>query len=99
MTGASGMIGRRLLKNLSSAGHTMHVLNRHAGANMPPGVKLSVWDAAKGPPPEESLRDTAAVIHLAGEPVAQRWSAAAKQRIRESRFHALTVSIADAPGN
>jgi uncharacterized protein (TIGR01777 family) len=32
------------------------------------------------------LRDAEAVIHLAGEPVAQRWTAEAKRRIRESRI-------------
>jgi len=36
-------------------------------------------------PPAESLREADVVIHLAGEPVAQRWTAAARQRIRESR--------------
>jgi uncharacterized protein (TIGR01777 family) len=61
------------------------VLSRHAGTNLPPGVRLSVWDPLKGQPPEESLRDANAVIHLAGEPVAQRWTADAKRRIRESR--------------
>jgi uncharacterized protein (TIGR01777 family) len=85
ITGASGLIGRRLLKNLLGAGHTIHVLSRHAGTNLPPGVKLSVWDAMKGPPPEESLRDAAAVIHLAGAPVAQRWTEDAKLQIRDSR--------------
>src|SRR5438270_8179640 len=85
ITGASGLIGRRLLKNLAAAGHTLHALSRHAGTNMPPGVKLSAWDPVKGPPPEESLRDADAVIHLAGEPVAQRWSEDARRRIRESR--------------
>jgi uncharacterized protein (TIGR01777 family) len=80
------MIGRRLLKNLTSAGHSVHVLSRHAGTNLPPGVKLSVWDAEKGLPPEESLREADAVIHLAGEPVAQRWTEEAKHRIRESRI-------------
>jgi hypothetical protein len=35
--------------------------------------------------PEESLREADAVIHLAGEPLAQRWTAEAKQRIGESR--------------
>lgn len=85
ISGASGLIGRRLLKNLSAAGHSMHVLSRHAGTNMPPGVKLSAWDPVKSQPPEESLRDAGAVIHLAGEPVAQRWTAQAKERIRESR--------------
>jgi uncharacterized protein (TIGR01777 family) len=61
------------------------VLSRHAGTNLPPGVKLSVWDPVKGLPPDESLRDAGAVIHLAGEPVAQRWSEDARRRIRESR--------------
>lgn len=85
ITGASGLIGRRLLKNLSAAGHAMHVLSRHAGTNLPAGVKLSTWDPVKALPAEESLRDAAAVIHLVGEPVAQRWTADIKQRIRESR--------------
>lgn len=85
ISGASGFIGRRLLKNLAAAGHTMHVLSRHAGTNMPPGVKVSVWDPMKGTPPEESLRDADAVIHLAGEPVAQRWTADVRHKIRESR--------------
>jgi uncharacterized protein (TIGR01777 family) len=85
MTGASGFIGRRLMKLLSGNGHTLHVLSRHAGTNLPPNVKLSVWDAMAGPPPEASLRDAQAVIHLAGEPVAQRWTAESKRRIRESR--------------
>lgn len=85
LTGASGFIGRRLMKLLSSSGHSLHVLSRHAGTNLPPGVKLSVWDATGGLPPEPGLRDAECVIHLAGEPVAQRWTPESKRRIRESR--------------
>jgi len=85
ISGASGLIGRRLLKTLAAGGHSLQVLSRHAGMNMPAGVKVFTWDSAKGEPPAESLRDVDAVIHLAGEPVAQRWSAAVKDRIRESR--------------
>ena len=85
MTGASGMIGRRLLKNFAAAGHDVRVLSRHAGTNLPGGIKLFAWDPTKGLPPEESLRDSDAVVHLAGEPVAQRWNDAVKQRIRDSR--------------
>lgn len=63
----------------------MRVLSRHGGTNLPPGVRLSVWDPMKGLPPDEALREADAVIHLAGEPVAQRWNEAVKRRIRESR--------------
>jgi uncharacterized protein len=85
ISGASGFIGRRLLKTLAQGGHSLHVLSRHKGTNLPPGVRLSVWDPGKGPPPEEALRDADAVIHLSGESVAQRWSDDVKRRIRESR--------------
>jgi len=85
LTGASGFIGRRLMKLLVSNGHNLHVLSRHAGTNLPPNVRLSVWDALSGPPPEAALRDADAVIHLAGEQVGQRWTPESKRRIRESR--------------
>lgn len=35
--------------------------------------------------PSDALQGCDAVVHLAGEPIAQRWSEAAKQRILESR--------------
>jgi uncharacterized protein (TIGR01777 family) len=85
ISGASGLIGRRLLKVLAKDGHSLTAFSRHAGTNMPPGVRLAVWDAAKGDPPADGLRDADAVIHLAGAPVAQRWNAKVKQEIRDSR--------------
>lgn len=85
ITGASGFIGRRLMKALAAGNHKLRVLSRHAGTNLPPGVQLYVWDATKGQPPAESLEGADAVVHLAGEPIAQRWSEETKQKIRESR--------------
>jgi uncharacterized protein len=85
MTGASGLIGRKLLKNLGGAGHKLTVLSRHAGTNVPPNVTVAVWDPVKGPAPESALRGAGAVVHLAGEPVGQRWNDEVKRRIRESR--------------
>ena len=66
ISGASGFIGRHLLKSLAHAGHSLRALSRHA-------------------PFAESLREADVIIHLAGEPVAQRWTAEAKRRILESR--------------
>src|SRR5271170_6253364 len=85
ITGASGFIGRRLMKALAGGDHKLRVLSRHAGTNLPPGVQLHVWDAMKGQPPEESLEGVDAVVHLAGEPIAQRWTEEAKKKILDSR--------------
>jgi uncharacterized protein (TIGR01777 family) len=85
ISGASGLIGRRLLKVLAKDGHALTVLSRHAGTNLPPGVQLSVWDPLKGEPSAGALREARAVIHLAGAPVAQRWNDKARREIRESR--------------
>jgi uncharacterized protein (TIGR01777 family) len=86
ISGASGFIGRRLLKLLGEAGHVLRVLSRHAGVNLPRGVEPSVWDPMKGTPPRESVEGADAIIHLAGEPVAQRWTGEIKRKIRESRI-------------
>jgi uncharacterized protein len=97
ISGASGLVGRRLLKVLAKDGHSLTALSRHAGTNLPPGVRLAVWDGTKGEPPADALRDAGAVIHLAGAPVAQRWNAQVKQEIRESRVtgtHNLVEGLA-----
>lgn len=93
ISGASGLIGRRLLKVLAADGHQLLVLSRHAGTNLPAGVKLSVWDPSHEPP-ADSLRNADAVIHLAGEPVAQRWNAGVKQRIASSRIDSTRNLVA-----
>ncbi len=43
----------------------------------------------------QPLRVSDAVVHLAGEPIAQRWTADARRRIRESRIDATRRLIAD----
>jgi hypothetical protein len=85
ISGASGFIGRRLLQVLARDGHSLTVLSRQAGAHLPVGVGFAVWDPGKGDPPADALRGADAVVHLAGAPVAQRWTDAAKRDIRESR--------------
>jgi hypothetical protein len=67
---------------------------------MPAGVRLSAWDPNRGAPPVESLRDADVVVHLAGEPIAQRWTEDAKRGIRDSRVNGtrnLVQALAELP--
>ena len=78
VTGATGRIGSRLVERLRARGDEVTVLSRSAER----GVQ---WDPNVEPAPAAALEGRDAVVHLAGEDIAQRWTAAAKRRIRESR--------------
>lgn len=78
ISGGTGFIGKGIAAKLQSAGHEVAVWSRRASAPM-------AWDPLTGPPDPASLDGADAVIHLAGETVAQRWTSAVKQKIRDSR--------------
>ncbi len=94
VTGASGFIGRRLLPRLEAAGHNLHLVGRAPKAGRPAGAQFSAWDPETGLPPPLAV-DCDAIIHLAGEPVDQRWTPEAKRRIRDSRLRG-TTNLVDA---
>lgn len=79
LTGASGLVGTALQTWLAGAGHRVVSLRRGGGAGQPS------WDPAAGRIDLAPAGPLDAVIHLAGETVAQRWTAAARGRIRDSR--------------
>ncbi len=86
VTGATGLIGTKLVRALRGRGDGVTVLSRSPEkAQAALGVPAVGWDPMAGPAPEEALRGRDAVVHLAGEPVAQRWNAKVKQRIHDSR--------------
>lgn len=85
LTGATGFIGRRLIRRLLEEEHTAHVLARRGKTGFAPEVKCSIWDALEGEPPAEALAEADAIVNLAGEPVSQRWTPEARRRIRGSR--------------
>ncbi len=87
LTGASGFLGPRFVQRLLEKGHGVHVLARNverALSGLPRGVSGAFFDAAT-PLSPEALKGADAVVHLAGEPVAQRWTEKARQRILDSR--------------
>ncbi|HEY3835261.1 MAG TPA: TIGR01777 family oxidoreductase [Bryobacteraceae bacterium] len=91
VTGASGFIGKRFAASLREAGHQVVTLGRGESADYR-------WDSSIDAP-AEAFEGAGAVVHLAGEKVAQRWTAEAKQRIRDSRvlgterlIHGLSIT-------
>lgn len=87
VTGATGLIGRHLCKSLKDEGHTVIALSRAPEkAQGLAATEILKWDPMSGPPSAEALSETDAIVHLAGEPVADhKWSAEQKKRIRDSR--------------
>lgn len=86
LTGATGLIGTRLVRALRARGDDVTVLSRDpARAARALGATAQAWDPASGPAPAGALAGRDAVVHLAGERVDQRWTAAARAAILESR--------------
>lgn len=85
LTGGTGFIGRRLVQRFRQDEHQVYLLARHRPHDLPEDVLFSPWDSTRGEPPAESLAGAGAVIHLAGVPLAQRWTRERKRIIRSSR--------------
>jgi uncharacterized protein (TIGR01777 family) len=83
VSGASGLIGSAVSGWLRDDGHEVLRLTRSASADSAHEVG---WDPVGGTIEKEKLQAVEAAVHLAGESVAGgRWTAAKKQRIRDSR--------------
>ena len=88
ITGATGLIGREIGQRLAARGDTLVCLVRDPVADrarLPFPCERHAWDHGKDVP-AQALAGVDAVIHLAGDPIADgRWSAAKKARVLDSR--------------
>lgn len=80
VSGGTGLVGRELCRQLTAAGHSVSILSRS------PGTNRIVWNPEKEIEDTHALEGFDAVIHLAGENIADsRWSEQKKRRILDSR--------------
>lgn len=95
VTGAGGLVGSTLVPLLTTGGHRVTRLVRRAA-----GEGEATWDPASGIA-AAALDGVDALVHLAGESIAAaRWTAAVKQRIRDSRVQGtrlLSEALASSP--
>lgn len=97
VTGATGTLGRAVVRALVDRGDYVRALSRdraRARTALPEGVDVHQWvDPLHAPPPAEALSGADGVIHLLGEPVAQRWTDQAKRAIFDSRQLATRMVV------
>jgi uncharacterized protein len=86
VTGSTGTVGSALLPALEGTGHEVRRVVRR---DPKPGDLF--WDPGAGKLDPAQLSDIDAVIHLSGEDMGQRWTDAARARIRESRIRSTEV--------
>lgn len=90
ITGASGLIGTRLIKNLLEKGHRVSVLSRQASNFR--GVSTYNWDIDKQLIDLKAFEGVDTIIHLAGAGIAdKRWTKQRKQEIVDSRIRSTQL--------
>ena len=104
VTGATGDIGTALVAELIERGDEVTVLSRDAGgarSKLGDRVTAHEWrDPKAEAPPAAALSGQDAVVHLLGEPVAQRWNDDSRREIRDSRVLSsrnLVAALRDLP--
>ena len=102
LSGASGLVGTALSKSLSSDGH--QVLRLVRGSFPASDADAIAWSAVEGTVDTQALAAHGrldAVVHLAGEGIAnRRWTTAQKARLRDSRVigtRGLAEAVAELP--
>jgi uncharacterized protein (TIGR01777 family) len=93
VTGSTGLVGRALIRSLLADGHEVTRLVRgDAQGFRAPGTVAVHWDPERGEIDAKELEGHDAVVHLAGESVAEgRWDDEKKRRIRESRVKGTSL--------
>jgi uncharacterized protein len=98
VTGATGTIGRALVAALRDRGDDVVALSRDRGraqSVLGTDVEVHAWpDPEIAPPPPEAIAGADGVVNLLGEPIAQRWTAEARARIRDSRVKGTRQLVA-----
>ena len=96
ITGATGTIGAAVTEALLDRGDDVVGLSRNPerAREREPRVRWHGWRPNAEPVPAAAFDAVDAVVNLAGEPINQRWSVAAKRRIRDSRVTATRDLVA-----
>lgn len=88
ITGATGFVGSRLVEKLQKQGHQPLILtrNREVALKAFPTIEVVIYSPTESGSWQDVIAGCDAVVHLAGEPIAQnRWTPKQKEEILNSR--------------
>jgi len=92
ITGATGLVGKQLVKQLLSEGHKIHFLTTRKDAiDSLPNCNGFYWDLKNCSIDIACIKGVDKIIHLAGASVANRWSKRYKKEIIDSRVIAAQL--------
>ncbi len=98
LTGASGYVGQKLGLALVNAGHqVVAVVRNPSRARLDYSAEICDWESLEG-----NMLGIEAIIHLAGESVAERWTPEHKRKILSSRIDTaarLRKALQSSPGS
>jgi uncharacterized protein len=98
ITGATGLLGSKLVPKLIEAGHELVIISRVSQKSYLGVEQVFSWNQLNSFP-DEILKDVEIIIHLAGASLAQgRWTAARKKKIINSRVQTAQM-LFDATAN
>lgn len=96
ITGGTGLIGQELTQLLTEVGYQVIIMGRQRpqSPSRDPKVKYAQWDVKNQTMDVQALQEADYIVHLAGANVAaQRWSAARKQEILNSRTRSSQLIV------
>lgn len=92
ITGATGLVGNKLVSSLKKDNHTIHYLSTSKSKlknNL--NYKGFYWNPATGEIDKKAFDDVTVIIHLAGASISKKWTKAYKKEILDSRVEGANI--------
>ena len=89
ITGATGLIGRKICTELVREGVEVRYFSRHPSPSAISGAKGFEWNPDQFTFDEKAMDGVTHVINLAGATIAKRWTASYKKQVLFSRINSL----------
>ena len=94
LTGATGLVGKVLVKKLLEQKHQLHYLStQKEKLRQAPNLKGFFWDPKNGVMDSAALEGVEVVIHLAGATISKPWTSAYKNEILSSRTQSTRLLV------